>query len=129
MYYSAWNAKRKSQKLKYGNKKTEHAGYSFGSKLEAAGFDLLKLKELAGEIKILNVQDRVSLTNANIIYIADFKCLDIATNKEYWVEIKGFETDVWRIKRRLWMHYGPGRLIVYKGNKHGLFIDEEILPK
>lgn len=114
---------------KFKNKRTERAGYSFSSGLEAATFSILKLQEAAGEIEILKVQDRVLLTNAKIAYIADFKCRDKITNEEFWVESKGFQTPEWRIKKRLWEHYGPGKLIIYTGTKYNPVLSETIIPK
>lgn len=105
------------KKKKYYNKKTDFDGHSFPSKGHAACYALLKLREKAGEIKILKCEDNIHLTEAKILYIADFKCLDIKTNKEFWVEFKGFETPVWRIKRRLWQFYGPGTLEIYRASR------------
>lgn len=117
-----------SQKAKFGNKKTQRDGRSFASKLEAELYDLLRLRELAGEIQFLKCQVQVHLTDARIIYKPDFSYLNLVKNRNEWAEGKGFETPEWRIKRRLWMHYGPGPLLVYK--KSGtLFLAEEIIPK
>jgi hypothetical protein len=49
-------------------------------------------------------------------------------SKEVWVEFKGFETAVWKIKKRLWKHYGPGILRVYKGNEKTIALVEEVIP-
>lgn len=99
---------------KYKNVKVEYDGYSFPSKGHAHCYSILKLQEKAGEIQLLQVEDNVRLSEAKILYIVDFKCLDLKTNKEFWVEFKGFETPQWRIKLRLWEHYGPGDLHIYK---------------
>lgn len=34
-------------------------------------------------------------------------------------EAKGFETEVWRLKRRLWKFYGPGPLEVWRSAGRG----------
>jgi len=114
---------------KYKNSKTTFAGRRFDSKAEAGLFGHLKLLELAGEIKDIRCQESVYLTDARIQYIADFSCFHVESNQKQWVEFKGLETAVWRIKRRLWMHYGPGKLVVYKGSHKRIFIAEEIVPK
>ena len=61
--------------------------------------------------------------------IPDFKVECLKTNEIYWVEAKGFETDVYRIKRRLWLWYGPGRLEVYKGSAQRVTLFETLVPK
>lgn len=114
---------------KYGAKSTDKAGMSFSSKGESGLYSYLKLLEAAGEIEILKAQDWVYLTDSRIGYIADFKIFDKKTNSFAWVEYKGFETPEWRIKRRLWMNYGPGELRVYKGYGTGLKCTETIQPK
>lgn len=119
---------------KYANKKIEHAGYSFASKGEAALFDFLKLRERAGEIKVLQNQDHVYLTEARILYIPDFKCQDLISGEVFWAEFKGFSDKKWPIKRRLWLAgYGPGKLEIYKANyRDGLIqirLVETLIPK
>lgn len=114
---------------KYYAKKVDRAGYSFASKLEAALFDLLKLRERAGEIRDLQCQDTVYLTDARIMYKPDYKFFEVAENDFAWAESKGFSTDVWSIKRRLWKSYGPGKLYIYKGSHTRLVLDETIIPK
>ena len=117
------------QTSKYKNKKVNHLGYSFASQLELAVFQFLLLREKAGELKDIQCQDHVYLTNARICYIPDFKFFDLKRNEFAWAEAKGFETDVYRIKKRLWEHYGPGRLEIYKGTAKKIFLHEEIIPK
>lgn len=112
----ALREKKKTKKAhKYSAKKTEHHGFSFASKLEAAVYNILHLQKLAGEIREIQVQDSIKLTDAEIEYRPDFKVV-LADGRVHWVESKGVETDVWRIKRRLWKCYGPGELWVYKGS-------------
>jgi hypothetical protein len=114
---------------KYSNKKISHAGYSFASKAEAALFDQLKWLEKAGVLRSIECQDSVYLTDARILYKPDFVAWDVKLESPVWYECKGFETDVYRIKRRLWMHYGPGPLRVFKGSYKSLYLHEEIIPK
>lgn len=116
-------------KSKYKNNRVQQAGYSFASQFECAVFNFLMLREKAGEIKDIQCQDHVYLTNARICYIPDFKFIDLITKDFVWAEAKGFETDVWKIKKRLWEHYGPGRLEIYKGNAKKVILKEVINPK
>ena len=120
---------RMKTKHKYGAKSVDKAGMSFSSKGESGLYSYLKLLEAAGEIKVLKSQDWVYLTKSRIGYIADFKIFDKKLNCEVWCEFKGFETPEWRIKRRLWMNYGPGELRVYKGYGTRLSLTETIVPK
>jgi hypothetical protein len=113
----------------YGAKRVEHAGRSFASKLEAAVFDLLCLREKAGEIRDIKCQVRVKLSAADIVYIADFGFENVASGRPAFSEAKGFETDIWRIKRRLWIHYGPGILEIWRGSYRKPYLDETIVPQ
>lgn len=114
---------------KYGAKKvTAHAGYSFGSKLEAAVFDILNLLKSSGEIQEIQVQPSVYLTAANILFKPDFKCVK-HDGSYFFVEAKGLVTPVYAIKRRLWPHYGDGDLYVYMGHYAKPFLKEVIKSK
>jgi len=108
--------RKEKKKHKYGAKKVEnHGSYSFGSKLEAAVFDLLNLQLNLGLILNIQVQDSIYLTESEILYKPDFKVTGI-DGSSYWVEAKGFKTPVWAIKKRLWKNYGPGELHIYEGS-------------
>ena len=115
---------RPYSRTKYGNAKTELDGHSFSSKFEASVYGLLKTQ---GH-EVLQCQDHVYLTDARILYIPDFRCKDKDGNI-FHAEAKGFETDVWRIKRRLWQSYGPGDLHVYKGTAARPYLHEVIKGK
>jgi hypothetical protein len=65
-----------------------------------------------GEIRSIELQDSVYLTDARIRYVADFKCLAY-TGEIFWVEAKGYPTASWALKKRLWRYYGPGRLEIH----------------
>jgi len=114
---------------KYRNKKTSIDGYCFSSKLEASVYLELKRLENLNQIKIEQTQAQVHLTNAKILYKPDFKILNLNTNEIEYIEAKGVETASWRIKRKLWMYYGPGKLTIYKGNSTRVFISEVLQPK
>lgn len=116
-------------KNKYNATKQELDGYNFASKLEASTYTLLKARQNAGEIQILQCQDHIYLTDAEIHYIPDFKCLDMKTGETFWVESKGFESPLWPTKKKLWKFYGPGKLEVWKGHHARPYLDEVIIPK
>jgi hypothetical protein len=115
--------------LKYRSKRVKHEGFSFASQLEAAVYDYLKLREKCKELKDIQHQDHVYLTEARICYIPDFKFFDCDRNEFVWAEAKGFETDVWKIKKRLWHYYGPGPLEIYKGSAKKMTLVETVIPK
>lgn len=114
---------------KYGAKEVTKAGRRFDSKLESALHDYLLEQEKVGEIADIKQQVRVKLTLAEIVYIPDFSAIDLKTGTLCYYEGKGFETDVWRIKRRLWAFYGHGPLYVFKGSYKKLYLHEVIIPK
>jgi len=100
---------------KYKNKKTTIDGYTFDSKFEAAFYLQLKIREKAGRIKILELQPKVYLTKAKILFKPDF--LIEENGKKIWIDVKGFAAPVFNIKKRLWKHYGPGELQIVYRNK------------
>lgn len=121
--------KSSGQNKKMGNtNSTCSLNHSHRSKLESAVCEILRLRELAGEIKILQVEDHLYLSLARIGYVADFKCLDVATNKEFWVEAKGFANDRWPMKKKLYKFYGPGALQIWTGDYRRPVLSETIVP-
>ncbi|NJM09711.1 MAG: DUF1064 domain-containing protein [Bdellovibrionaceae bacterium] len=114
----------KSQK--YGAIRVKRAGLSFASQGEANLYEHLLWLERAGKIRAIRCQVSVYLTKAKILYKPDFSFVGVDTGELIYAEFKGFETPEWRIKRRLWMHYGPGRLQVFKGGGAALRLVEEI---
>ena len=93
---------------KYGNKKVYLDGHRFDSKKERDRYTVLKSLEKAGKISELKLQVPFDLiptlkhngkTLKKIIYKADFT---YTMNGETIVEdVKGFETDVFKLKMRL----------------------------
>jgi hypothetical protein len=116
-------------KSKLGNWRITLDGHFFASKLEASVYQFLRLRERAGEIKITHLQSRIHLTDARILYIPDFQCLNLKTQSVFYVEAKGFETPDWKIKKRLWFHYGPAPLEIWRGTHSRPFLDEIVTPK
>lgn len=114
---------------KFNAKKVVNNGYSCASKLESAVLDILKLREFAGEIRNLRTQTKVYLTNARIMYIADFSYEVVETGETEYAEAKGFKTAVWAIKKRLFENYGPGKLLIYEGSYKNPELAEVIIPK
>lgn len=88
---------------KYGAKSSTYDGIQYHSKLEAKYASDLDLLKKAGEIKDWERQLKISL-DVNGYHIAnyyiDFVIHHNNGTKEY-VEVKGFETEVWRLKWKL----------------------------
>lgn len=113
---------------KYAAKRVSLHNRSFASKLEAAVYEMLLSLQRAGEIASIRCQTQVALSKARIIYKPDFE-VTAADGRIYWVEAKGYETPEWRIKRRLWLAYGPGELQIYKGSHRSLKLFETLTPE
>ena len=85
-------------------------GITFDSKKEARRYQELKLMERAGAIRDLRRQVRYELIPAfdcdgkhyrPATYIADFVYTDCKTGKEVVEDCKGFRTDVYRLKAKM----------------------------
>lgn len=88
---------------KYKNVKTEVNGITYHSKLEGKYAFELNARKLAGEILDWERQVKIDLSVGNrhiTNYYIDFLVHHLDGTKEY-VEVKGFETEVWRLKWRL----------------------------
>lgn len=95
---------------KYHNKKVEYDGYTFDSIKEKNYYIKLKLLEKAGKIKELELQKEYELqpsyklnnkTYRSIKYRADFTYKTTEDDKLHVVDVKGFRTDVYRLKKKL----------------------------
>ena len=95
---------------KYHNKKVEYDGYTFDSIKEKNYYIKLKLLEKAGKIKELELQKEFELqpsyklnnkTSRKITYRADFTYKTTEDDKLHVVDVKGFRTDVYRLKKKL----------------------------
>ena len=101
---------------KYGNQKTTIDGILFDSKREAARYQELRLLEQTGKIAhlkqqpVLILQDKFQQqgkTIRAITYKADFAYYDLETNQAVIEDVKGMETDVFRLKKKMFLkRYG-----------------------
>lgn len=101
---------------KYGNRKTVVDGIKFDSKVEAERYKELRLMEKAGEIRDLVLQPKFLLqdkfkhkgkTERAVKYIADFKYFDVLRGVYVVEDVKGVETEAFKIKRKLFLkRYG-----------------------
>lgn len=101
---------------KYKNKKVIYDGIKFDSKKEMAFYVKLKLLEEKGIIKDLELQKSFELqpsfklngkTYKKITYRADFSYVSIEDNKMHIVDTKGFRTEVYKLKKKMFAYkYG-----------------------
>ena len=99
---------------KYRNKKVQVDMYVFDSIAESIRYKELKLLERAGEISELTLQPRFLLQEAfrkngksykKIEYIADFQYIE--EGKTIVEDVKGIQTDVFKIKHKLFEKMYP----------------------
>lgn len=95
---------------KYHNKKATYDGHTFDSVKEMNCYKKLKLLEKAGIIKELELQKDFELqpsfkinnrTNRKITYKADFTYKTTKDDRMHVIDVKGFRTDVYRLKKKL----------------------------
>ena len=95
---------------KYGNSKVIVDGFKFDSKKESKRYQDLRILLKAGKIENLELQPRFLLqekfifagkAHRKIEYIADFQYLDIERKIIIIEDVKGFKTEVYKIKKKL----------------------------
>lgn len=101
---------------KYFSKKVVIDGIKFDSKKEGQFYQKLKLLEKAGKIKDLELQKEYELqpsfkinnkTRRKATYRADFTYVTTEDNKIHVVDVKGFRTEVYRLKKKMFEYrYG-----------------------
>ncbi len=104
------------QLKKYRNEKTIIDGIKFDSKLEARRYYELKLLQRAKEIKDLRRQVKFELqpsykkknkTIRSIDYVADFVYYDIKKGKTIIEDTKGFKTEIYKLKKKIFEYKYP----------------------
>lgn len=105
-------------KSKYGNKKVTVDGHIFDSVIESRYYEQVKWLMATGEIKSFSLQPRYLLQESfrkgktqhrKIDYVADFEITHIDGTIEV-VDIKGFETTDFTIKKKLFEFKYPHKL-------------------
>lgn len=104
------------KKNKYNNTKVEYKGIKFDSIKEMKHYQLLEYLQKIGEIKELKLQvpyeliPKYKINNKTVrkcVYIADFTYITTNDDKLHVVDTKGFRTDVYRLKKKLFEYkYG-----------------------
>lgn len=104
------------KKNKYNNTKVEYKGIKFDSIKEMKHYQLLEYRLKIGEIRDLKLQVAYELiptykinnkTIRKTTYIADFTYITTKDDKLHIVDTKGFKTDVYRLKKKMFEYkYG-----------------------
>lgn len=106
---------------KYGNQETFVDGHKFDSKAEAAHYENLKMLAMAEEIADLEVHPRFVLQDAftkrghrfrAITYTADFSYWDHKHGRRVVEDVKGVQTQVFKIKRKMFEKRYPDLILV-----------------
>ena len=107
---------------KYGAQKTEFAGRRYDSKLEARVARDIQLLEKSGQVIKVEPQKTFQLFGRNGAKICSHRVDFLLTfkdgHKEVW-EAKGYPTNVWKLKHKLFLDNYPDILYVVitaKGN-------------
>lgn len=90
---------------KYGAKKTVVDGITFDSRAEARYYVQLKLREQAGEVGGVELQRPFAVLGPKgeliTTYKADFAFWDFTEDRFRVIDVKGVETPVFRLKRKM----------------------------
>lgn len=117
------------KKAKYGQTRVVNPRGSFPSKLEAAVFELLRLRVMAGELDMLTRYDKVHFPQALTSWTIDFWAYDTKTGKPVWIESKGFGCARWNHFLKCYRKYGPGPLLIYSGSHKSPYLVNTIYPE
>jgi hypothetical protein len=99
---------------KYRAKTATYNGQKYHSKREAAYAAELDLRVKAGELRATErqVTVRLDVSGFHICdYVVDF-VVTHADGHEEWIEVKGFETPIWKLKKKLFEACYPNRKLV-----------------
>lgn len=123
---------------KYNSKKVEVDGYIFDSKIEARYYLQLKWLQEHKQILFFRIQPRYLLQEAfekngkkfrRIDYIADFEVHHLNGSIEV-IDIKGMETEAFKIKRKLFEKKYPHKLsLITYVKKYGGWIELDELKE
>lgn len=99
-------------KSKYNNRKTIIDGITFDSNKEAKRYTVLRSLQQDGYIEDLKLQVPFELIPKQdgeraVKYIADFVYYDIEKQIHIVEDVKGFKTDVYKLKRKLFKYRYP----------------------
>ena len=117
-------------KNKFKSKPTEVNGHAFPSKLEAAVYNYLLKREYLKEIRDIKMQQTVVLQGGpretRITWRVDFSFVRCIDGELVYVEAKGFPTDVYKLKLKLFMMNPPADLEIYGGSHDRIKLTHKI---
>ena len=102
--------------MKYKSKSIVVDGIKFPSQLEAKRYIELKMMQRSGRISNLKLQPRFELQPSfkkngknyrKIEYVADFQYFDNKDKKVVVEDTKGFETEVFKLKKKMFEYKYP----------------------
>jgi hypothetical protein len=102
------------RRSKYRAKRAVIDGHTFASQKEAAAYMRLRDLEAKGQILSLELQPRFELMSKfvyrgekirSLSYVADFRYKLAGTGETVVVDVKGFRTPEYLIKRKLFLHH------------------------
>lgn len=95
---------KESGKSKYRNVKTSVDSFVFDSKKEAAYYEQLKMRNKAGEVDSITLQPKfpIVINDKKICsVILDFSYRNTLTGRVHFIDTKGFQTAVSKLKKKL----------------------------
>lgn len=112
-------------------------GHLHRSGLEYSVCDIVKLRELAGELKHVRhespirvcCRNEACLVRERVIYIADFETIDLRTGETLFIEAKGKRLPEFSIKLRLYRHTCVFPLEIWEGDWRCPKLIETVIPK
>ena len=102
---------QQAKRSKYGNKVTRVDGIRFDSKREADYYQQLKLRKAAGEVSYWLRQVPLHQPGGTR-YVVDFLVFFTGDRAPEYVDAKGHETPIFRLKRREIEHHYPIKLVI-----------------
>lgn len=97
------------KKNKFNAVKIDYNGHMFDSKLEARVFEDLEFQRISGDLIEIKRQVKIPLM-VNGVVICSYYCDFVVTDKHgqrKYIEAKGLEMPVWRIKKKLFLALLP----------------------
>jgi hypothetical protein len=96
---------QKPKRAKYGNRKVIIDGITFDSKREGDYYAELRIREKAGEVVAVEMQRPFALLGSNgelmATYRADFAFWDNTAGRFRVIDVKGFSTKEFKLKRKM----------------------------
>ncbi|MFA6244780.1 MAG: DUF1064 domain-containing protein [Candidatus Hydrogenedentales bacterium] len=102
---------------KYGAVRVRIDGIWFASTAEGKRYEFLRDRQKRGEIRGLKLQPRYELQAPyvdsrgrrvrQVVYVADFEYIECATGRQIIEDVKGLETPIFKIKRKMFEKVFP----------------------